>query len=125
MRLGRTPRARPGRVLEQPVGRVLPRAGKARAKARGRSVGTVVGRVLGRTQAAMVLERLEVTRATVRLGRTRVGTVLVRLVGARVTVHTRLGRIRLVRMAVALEVMGGLGLLGLWFWWWSRWLLLG
>jgi hypothetical protein len=115
-----------GRVLEQPVGRMLPWAGTALAKVLGRlvdrpartpldsplgSVGTVVvrpvGRVLGRTRPDTVLERLVVARATVqaRPGRTRVGL--------------------LVRMAVASEVMGELGLLGLWFWWWPRWLLPG
>jgi hypothetical protein len=107
---------RMGTVLDSPVGRVLGSpVGRARVmgvrlgRDSGRRARKQVRRVRGRTRAATVLEQLVVTRAgraQVRPGRARVGMSVRTVVGFR-------------------EVMGGLGLSGLWFWWWRRWLLLG
>ncbi|TDO60740.1 hypothetical protein EV651_10712 [Kribbella sp. VKM Ac-2571] len=113
-------RERPDKVLERPVGKVLPRAGMALAKVLGRSVGRPVctvpvspaGRGSGRRagkQVDRVQERIQLDTAQVR---------------PVVTVRGRPGRTRpgLLLERLPWGVMGGLGLLGLWFWWWRRWL---
>ncbi|WP_327633832.1 hypothetical protein OHB24_28015 [Kribbella sp. NBC_00482] len=122
----------PAKVLGSPVGKVLPWAGMVLGRlvdspgctVLGRPVGKVLGRCPGRLARKQVVRVLGRTPAATALGRTWVGTVLERLGRTRaVTVLVRLGRTR-VGMSVGCRVVtGGLGLLGLWFWWWRRWLL--
>lgn len=134
------PRAPPGKVLARPVGRVRRRtraapvlerlqAGTAQVRTRPGlvQVRSQADMAQVRTQAGTAQVRTQAARALVRPGRTRVGPVgPERTLLGMVRVDTAPGLTLGMGLGLLLwGVVGGLGLLGLWFWWWRRWLLLG